>query len=72
MNDSDGFAAVALIFEEFARHATVERFDRGVEDASSRVEVMRAEGVRVARQPCAWIHELGGAEVEFEGRLMRL
>lgn len=72
VNDADGFAAVALIFEEFARHAAVERVDRGVEDASSGIEVMRAEGVRIARKTGTGVYELGGTEVEIERRLVRL
>ena len=50
MDDADGLAAMPLALRQRAGHAAVEGLDGGVEDAACRVEMVGAEGIRVAGQ----------------------
>jgi hypothetical protein len=49
MDDANGLAAMSLALRDRPAHAAIEGIDGGVEDATRRVEMAWAEGIRVSR-----------------------
>ena len=50
VDQANGLATMSLAFRQDTPHAAVEGLDGGVQDAACRVEVARAQGVRIAGQ----------------------